>query len=474
LNQREAFVIVDIESLLGPKMLFETNELNQVYHKIKRQYDENKKLIIAPCRCKLYVSRSSQVIDCEGKTSPNWFLFATGLTAVVYDSANSEMSLNLFDLSSARLTWMMRLTEDSHMYAPNSNFHVINTKSDCSEHVGLLYDDKDVAAMFSEKLSTLLAARVRKSDRHYEGEPGISKMAGSLPEKVINLSDTKTSDETRAVTPKKKQNKIIRSLSMYFKRSSKHSSKTDSESVVAEPSQTEKHTTRQKKLSKEERVSRELAEDSMKEISGSGRSRYREKRRMRHSNRSKTLGAESFINWAELKRTQSSEGYTRRNSVPDFIVDRVEDIFPSREQIPKAKDDFDRSKMQSGELGCEAKSTWKASWPKQHTSDSSNNNAKPKRKSSRGLHRSLSERRPNGGATAGPNCLKHDGVVRLREGARVEKPRATSDTLLLKGNTITCLVETGHMAKYQRERKQWMAILEKGNVQTTDLCVTEL
>ena len=459
-------------------MLFATNEINQLYQKIKKQYDENKKLIIAPCRCKFYVSRSSQVIDCEGKTSPNWFLFATGLTAVVYDAANSEMSLNLFDLKSARLTWMMRLTEDSHMYAPNSNFHVINTKSDCSEHVGLLYDDKDVAAMFSEKLSTLLAARAKKSDRYYEDQPDTGKMAGSLPEKesdkISNLSDTKTTDETRAVTHKKKQNKIIRSLSMYFKRSSKHSGKADNENAVADSSQTEKHTTRQKKLSRDERVSRELAEDSMKEASGSGRSRYREKRRMRHSSRSKTLGAESFINWAELKKTQSSEVYMRRNSVPDFIVDRVEDIFPSREQISKPEDDFDRSQMHSTGLGCDAKSAWNASGPKQHTADSSNNNAKPKRRSSKGLHRSLSERRPNGGATAGPNFLKHDGVVRLREGARAEKPRATSDTLLLKGNTITCLVETGHMAKYQRERKQWMAILEKGNVQTTDLCVTEL
>ena len=450
-------------------MFFETNEINQAYQKIHKQYDVKKQIIVAPCRCKLYVSRSSEVIDCEGKTSPNWFLFATGLAVVVYDSKNLEISLNLFDLKSVRLTWMMRLTDDSHMYAPNSNFHVINTKSDYSEHVGLLYDSKDVAAIFLENLSKLLATRAEKTNKICDGQSETRKTPDSLSDKVtthksVPPSDSQTRDEKGSVKPKKKQNKIIRSLSMYFKRSSRSSSKTDTEHIADGISQKEETCMAcEADCSKKEPDGQQAGDDS-KAKSGSGRSRYRERRRMRHGNRSKTLGAESFPHWPDLKKTRSFEDNCRRNSFPDFVVDRVEDIFPSREQISSLSENPDRGWKFAGNLNV----------PVQNKSESGTSSFKQIKRSNKKLNRSLSERRPNYGATAVPGYLRHDGVVRLREGARAEKPRATSDTLLLKGSTIPCLVETGHMAKYQRERKQWMAILEKGNVQTTDLCVTEL
>ena len=448
-------------------MLFETNEIGQAYQKIKKQYDEKKKVIFAPCRCKLYVSRSSEVIDCEGKTSPNWFLFATGLTAVVYDSANLDLSLNLFDMDSARLTWMMRLTDDSHMYAPNSNFHVINTKSDYSQHVGLLYDSKDVAAAFFDDISKLLEVRADRTNKPCEGQHDISgtpeRLSDKAKDKSIIASDTQTIDEKRSANHKKKQNKIIRSLSMYFKRSSKNSGKTDNGKVVSNVSQTEKFTVCETSLPKSE-TDQQQAENDPGLKPGSGRNRYREKRRMRFSSRSKTLGAESFPNWPDLKKTLSSEDNCRRNSYPDFIVDNVEDIFPSREQISSRNEVSDRSFTSTGS----------ASGPTHNTVDGGTSSYKAVKRSTKKLSRSLSERRPNAGTTGGPSCIRHADVVRLREGARGEKPRATSDTLLLKGSTIPCLVETGHMAKYQRERKHWMAILERGNVQTTDLCVTEL
>ena len=448
-------------------MLFETSEISQAYQKIQKQFDERKKIIFAPCRCKLYVSHSSEVIDCEGKTSPNWFLFGTGLTAVVYDSANLDASLNLFDMTSTRLTWMMRLTDDSHTYAPNSNFHVINTKSDCSQHVGLLYDSKDVAAVFFDKISKLLATRADRTNELYEGQHDIRGTPERLSDKVkdenVNPTDTQTTDEKRPVHHKKKQSKIIRSISMYFKRSSKNCTKTDNEKVVFNVSQTEKSTACEINSPKGETGQQQVANDpSLK--SASGRSRYREKRRMRFSSRSKTLGAESFPNWPELKKTLNPEEKCRRNSYPDFIVDKVEDIFPSREQIS----------TQNEGPGMRLKGAGSTSGPTKNTSDGGTSSFNAIKRSNKKLNRSLSERRPNVGTMGGPSCIRHEGVVRLREGARAERPRATSDTLLLKGSTIPCLVETGHMAKYQRERKHWMAILEKGNVQTTDLCVTEL
>ena len=457
-------------------MLSETNEIQRAYQKIRKQYNDVKQVIVAPCRCKMYVSRSSEIIDCEGKTSPNWFLFATGLATIVYDSASRELSLNLFDLHSARLSWMMRLTDDSHMYAPNSNFHVINTKSDCSEHVGLLYDSKDVAGMFLEKLSKLLVESACKSGENYENRPEMGTVPETLTDHKKMSSESRTREENRTTEesrpsyPRKKQNKFIRSLSMYFKRSSKHCGQADNGKVGANMSQADtiQHA---KKLPKEELQQTHL--ENCQEESASGRSRSREKRRTRFSSRSKTLGAESFPKWPTLQKGQSSEGNERRRSQPDFIVDRVEDIFPSREQISSRSDT-----RQLHAPKCNLKSTGGNEMPENDASGTFNSSSKasiPGKRSTKKVNRSLSERRANTSGMDGPRVLKNEAVVRLRDaGARLERPRATSDTLLLKGNTITCMVETGHMAKYQRERKQWMAILEKGNVQTTDLCVTEL
>lgn len=452
-------------------MLSESSK-TRAHQLIRKQYDDNKRVFIAPSRCKLYISRSSEIIDFEGKTSPNWFLFATGLTTVVYDLASRELTLNLFDLKSVRLIWMLKLTDDSHMYAPNSNFHVINTKSDLSEHVGLLYDSKDVATIFLDRLSKLLAARSEESGSISESRFKTIRMSAGSPDMIIGCfpkadgehptSERSPVDEKRTACPGKKQNKIIRSLSMYFKRSSRHCTKSDSARVEQDYCQQEKFEAGECKGKKEVRRhgSPEMLPTNSCKLN---ENRAREKRRTRFSSRSKTLGAESFPKWPTLQKIVSSENHGRRNSNPDFIVDRVEDIFPSRERI-----------LSQGGLEVEDKGSEKSD-----RRFGCGENAKlieaPKSAKRIGIKvgRSLSERRPNISSNAEHGRARNEAVVKLREGGS-RTPRATSDTLLLKGNTLTCMFETGHMAKYQRERKQWMAILEKGNVQTTDLCVTEL
>ena len=57
---------------------------------------------------------------------------------------------------------------------------------------------------------------------------------------------------------------------------------------------------------------------------------------------------------------------------------------------------------------------------------------------------------------------------------KLQKQRPGTDSLLLKGSTVRCVIDTGLMARYLRERKDWGQTLQEGDVESTDLCVTEL
>ncbi len=465
------------------KMVSEEDELHIVRDEIRKLYDMNKKVIVAPCRCKLYISRSTEIIDFEGKTSPNWFYFASGLTTIVYDPQTNELMLTLFDVSSVRLLWMLKMTETTHIYAPNSCFHVINTTADYSEHVGLLYECKDVASLLLNTFSLLTAQhlrpKVKQADRNADARPRVEFTPKDI-EKETN-QESHDGGKSNRTTEKKRRN-LLRSLTFHVRRNSRAGKNDSSTDDKTRPISTSNQNGTGELISTQKGAgaNADLLSSSMNNDL-SVKTKDQGKRRRRLSGRSKTVGPESipavstFTN-ANLVRNKSNKD-NKRSSVPCFIVGEVEDIFPSREMIASVKSRSPREqdfKPLSKDISSFEKHSHASSDPS--GSDHEKRGSIFRRKG-RKISRSLSEKLP------------HRPQVTLRrekQGAKNNddnangdakcegKPRASSDSLLLKGSAIDCMVETGHMAKYQRERKLWMTILENESVQTTDLCVTEL
>lgn len=492
-------------------MLTESHDIHRACHDIRKKYDDKKKVIVAPCRCKLYISRCSKVIDFEGKTSPDWVYFASGLTTLVYDSHSNDLMLTLFDFTDLRLLWMFKMSEMSHVYAPNSSFHVINTQADLSEHVGFLYENRDVAALLLNTLSKCIKKQAFAAYSLTASQPEIShsvfkgkSLHRSKPHNPAMITaENKQDQETNALdAPKKGRSKILRSFSFHMKRPSKNSAKDPNPETQISRSQ-QIMATHADDIQRTGTRFQENSSEQMRE-NGNDCKKRSEKRRKRSSGRSKTLGPESIPRIAKLRNGCSEDNFRqdidKRSSFPAFLVGKVEDIFPSREKIPYDDVDF-RASCCGEENGLvkndlrktERSKTIDESKLVQETGGAHKNelaeDISPRVNTKRGsilkrtgrkISRSLSEK----WAGVRPTVFLRDehqtdteGETKLRnkEGCQSqEKPRATSDSLLLKGTAITCMVETGHMAKYHRERKQWMSILESETVMTTDLCVTEL
>ena len=497
-------------------MLTESHEIHHACHEIRKKYDDKKKVIVAPCRSKLYISRCSKVIDFEGKTSPDWVYFASGLTTLVYDSHSNDLMLTLFDVTDLRLLWMFKMSEKSHVYAPNSSFHVINTQADLSEHVGFLYENRDVAALLLNTLSIFIKKQAFAAYSLTTSQPEIAHRVfkgKSLPRSKTHnpatiMAESKQDsshckqEKNDLDAPKKGRSKILRSFSFHTKRPSKNSAKNSNTETQISRSQ-QNMATNSDDIHRKGMLFQGNSQEQMIE-NGNDCKKRSEKRRKRSSGRSKTLGPESIPRIAKL-RNGCSEGNFRkdidkRSSFPAFLVGKVEDIFPSRERIPYDDEDFranccgeENGLARSGLRKTEgSKTTDESKFVQErggaHKSEQAED-MNPKENAKRGsilkrtgrkISRSLSEKWAGVRPTVylrNEHQTNAEGETKLRnkDGCQgEEKPRATSDSLLLKGTAITCMVETGHMAKYQRERKQWMSILESETVMTTDLCVTEL
>ena len=151
------------------------NEMLRIKEKISDLYP-GRDIVLTPCLTKLYLSRELKIFDFDGKSSPNWFYFATGIVAIIYDKSHDDLLLTLFDCTEVRLLWCLKWAEYIRLHVTTSQFHILNTKSDFSNHVGILYDNKDVADLilttlnflstnFEDKKSTFASGDIESNEK---------------------------------------------------------------------------------------------------------------------------------------------------------------------------------------------------------------------------------------------------------------------------------------------------------------------
>ena len=135
-------------------LVIDANEMLRIKEKINDLYP-GRDIVLTPCLTKLYLSRELKIFDFDGKSSPNWFYFATGIVAIIYDKSHDDLLITLFDCTKVRLLWCLKWAEYIRLHVTTSQFHILNTKSDFSNHVGILYDNKDVADLILTTLNFL-------------------------------------------------------------------------------------------------------------------------------------------------------------------------------------------------------------------------------------------------------------------------------------------------------------------------------
>lgn len=457
-------------------MVSEADHLHHVRDEIRKFYDKSKKVIVAPSRCKLYISRCTKIIDSEGKTSPNWVYFATGLTTIINDSETNEVMLTLFDTDSTRLLWMLKLNENTHIYAPNSCFHVVNTRDDFNQHVGFLYENKEVAELLLNTFTLLTSQNCSSSEANLS--PNTNTQTKRFQTKTRDAEKSEENSPPLNTSSEKKRKSLLRSLTFRTKRDSNpQTTKSPRGKSCLLPDTISPVITTT--VSVPDRKSESFINDYFKRNEN-------ERRRRRSGSRSKTLGPESIPNASyftkDPKGKSQEDRENKRSSVPYFVVGEVEDIFPSRETIISSSKSrmetprnsiSERPKMLESERFSPDPMALQEDIPADCNMQVTKKRRSIFKRNGKKLTRSLSDKlpgRPRINANEQRGVSMRDDADRRYTG----KPRASSDSLLLTGSAITCMIESGLMAKYQRERKSWMTILENESVMTTDLCVTEL
>ena len=142
-------------------LVIEAKDLLKLRSKICGLYAD-KKVIVAPCSSKLYISRQQKTIDADGKTWPDWFYFGTGVISIIYDTKNRDITIALFEKHSLRLLWCLKWAEFITFEIPTSSFHIINTKEDFSQHVGILYENKNVADLMLNAFKLLSESTINE------------------------------------------------------------------------------------------------------------------------------------------------------------------------------------------------------------------------------------------------------------------------------------------------------------------------
>ena len=509
------------------KMVLEAADIYRLRTDICKLY-QNKKVIVAPCRCKLYISRCALVIDNDGKISPDWFHFATGVTSLIYDAPLQSLMIALFDVTSGRMLWMLKVNSFTRVTAPNSSFHVLNTSDDCSEHVGLLYENREVATLLLKTFSLLAnvgdplnSNKVTRTESYlrspntYDQVHGKRHVRTNSAEQLRQLSVTNSfrqqqerkKPSAEVTSSSSRKGRLFRSFSFNSRNKSHASSVNQVNSWSLPRSQTYKvgEVLTTKPPTPVQPLDDRLSISSDKDMRKKGRKLNKFKKR------SKTLtGLEGFPDQSYYQNNALEN--PKRNSVPELISSKVESA--REDSLDKEKDLSSKNR-----LNCEITDTKAvSSSSEQRQSETCTKGEsyliptvekagqKSEKKSSLfkrvKLKRSFSERLPRRShfrLSGGKNVSNEENVdsdENTSDGTNHEnktdsgssnssdqykkdrhlgaKPRAGSDSLLLKGDYVKCAVDTGHMARYLRERKLWIKTLESGDVMTTDLCVTEL
>ena len=440
----------------------EANEHSSTSQETNNHLGDIAKISTASFWCSLYLSQPKSVTENGDMAVPNWFLFAKGMTSLVYDHKTSEWLLNLYDKVTKRMLWMLKLTEKSHILAQNARFLVINKSSDSRDHIGLLFDNKVDMKMFLNSFSMIIRhkeARILES-KH----PTVS---------IRNLSNSSESDVGGKST-NRRRGRFLRSLSLIFKRSSK----TATEEPFAEEQPIQKlpyavgQTVHVVPMVNDDAKGEHLGVSKEEDQPSNRKASTHRERRRRGFNRSKTLGAESFANIVmpnQCTRNECEKGIL--SSTPEALnVHHTEERFQLRDRL---RSKFIGNSLPSYEHAVRLKDRYRRSASDfQKVNDNIGNGDQPGfcrdssfARQAKMVTRSHSERVPGGRPRV--RVIKDTNENK-------ERPRAISDGLLLTGRSTKCMIDTGHMAKYQRDRKHWASILESDNVMTTDLCVTEL
>eukprot|EP00795_Rhopilema_esculentum_P005420 gene5420-589_t len=438
----------------------EANEHSSTSQETKNQLGDMAKISTASCWCSLYLSQPKPVIDNGDMAVPNWFLFAKGMTSLAYDHKTSEWLLNLYDKLTGRMLWMLKLTEKSQILAQDARFLVVKKSSDSRDHIGLLFDNKADTKMFFNSFTMII--------RHKEA----SILASMHPTVSIqNLSNSPESDVGGKST-NRRRGRFLRSLSLIFKRSSKTATEEPEEQPILKVPYAVDQTMHVVTMVNDDAKGDHLGVSKEEKQSCNGKASIHRERRRRGINRSKTLGAESFANIVmpnQCTRNECEKGLL--SSTPEALnVHHTEDRFQLRDRLC--------SKLIGNSLPSYEHAVWLKNRYRRSTSDFQKVNDNIGNGDQPGLCRDSSFARPAKMVTRSHSERVPGGRPRVRvtkdTNENKDKPRAISDGLLRTDRSTECMVDTGHMAKYQRDRKHWASILESDNVMTTDLCVTEL
>lgn len=198
----------------GNNLVIAAHELLQFREKICKLYFKQK-VIVAPCLSKLFFYCEKETSDRhELKSTSNWMYSATGLIAVIYDEELNDVKLTLFDRHSAHLHWCLKWADFINCQMPSPNFQIINTEADSHQHVGILYENKDVAELIARTVSLFYASIKLSVCKDYKNEKTFplntkTKLRATQSDALLKMSKHSSFDEK--YKPKEKKHEIRRS-----------------------------------------------------------------------------------------------------------------------------------------------------------------------------------------------------------------------------------------------------------------------
>jgi len=390
-------------------------EMQRIRNKICELYPD-KNIMLAPCLSKLYISRELKMFDFDGKTSPNWFYFGTGIISVIYDSDEGDIMLALFNETDVRLLWCLKWADFIKFQTQTSNFHILNTKEDSSHHVGILYDNKDVADLIFNTVNMIF-------------------------KNLNKVSEEKTDCECESEKPTNK-NKLFKSLSLRrLKRGD--SFKKESSNEKSEP-------TIKRKIS---------LRDSIRKKTG-----WR-KGKQASIEEAEKLEDEKMNHLTSLRRTSSFRHALKNDNTTE--KNNASETETSSENNNNIESKCKRLSLDGDDTN-EKESIRRKIFKLRRISRTRSLIA-PKRDSQ------VSEISPDDVSAAKEEEGKYFAdKAKFLKPKRVVKQRSSTDTLILHDKTMRYVIDAAHVARYARERKYLLKNMNSVHLEGTDLCVTEL
>jgi len=318
--------------------------------------------------------------------------------------------MTLFDKNDIRLLWCLKWTEFVNFQIPTSNFHIINTEADDTHHVGILYENRDVAELIAHTV-TLIYDSIKISN--LKNKKCVSRSLRSSSLKRFSKTLEHEDFEKRS------------SLRDSLLRRSRHNSDN-----TPPPTRETRSATVHEFSGIVARRAIEISTDSRRPKSDCPTdhskllklSRADSFRRMK--NRSKSHDVADSPNESAETTTKNVRKLTTENS--SFRESIVRALFKkrriSRTQSLKVED-------------CAA----------------------------------CVDEDDNGNVTG-----TNSGSKQYERSVKLVKPRSSTDTMLLQGDAMRFVIEAGLSARTARERKHWAKNLSNEDMPSTDLCVTEL